>query len=80
MGELASVENIEESIKRLQRFADIPETGIMDKKTVELIQTPRCGMADFGPSDNARRKRRFTLQGSTWKKNVSEKDIPNCQN
>lgn len=68
LGRIASMDDIEGSIKKLQRFANIPETGVIDKTTVEQMQKPRCGMADFGPSDMARRKRRFTLQGSTWKK------------
>jgi len=68
IGALASEDNLMDSIKRLQRFAEIPETGVMDEQTKKLINTPRCGLPDFGPSDNAKRKRRFTLQGSTWKK------------
>jgi len=69
LGHLASMDDVERSIKKLQRFANIPETGVIDAATLKQMQTPRCGMADFGPSDNARRKRRFALQGSTWKKN-----------
>ena len=68
VGRIASEDDLSMSLKRLQRFANIPETGVMDAQTRELINTPRCGLPDFGPSDNARRKRRFTLQGSTWKK------------
>ena len=67
IGKIANEDDLSMSIKRLQRFANIPETGVMDEQTTELVNTPRCGLPDFGPSDNARRKRRFTLQGSTWK-------------
>ena len=68
VGKIASEADLSTSIKKLQRFGNIPETGVMDEQTKELLQTPRCGLPDFGPSDNAKRKRRFTLQGSTWKK------------
>lgn len=48
-----------------------PETGKLDDPDLlALIDQPRCGMPDVGPSDNARRKRRYTLQGSRWHKKV----------
>ena len=68
VGRNAIEEDLSMSLKRLQRFANIPETGVMDEQTRKFMNTPRCGVPDFGPSDNARRKRRFVLQGSTWKK------------
>ena len=45
--------------------------GIVDEATQELMETPRCGMKDT--SNNfigAKRKRRYTLQGSKWQKKV----------
>ena len=50
------------------RFASLPETGVIDKATKILLQTDRCGVPDLGASF---RVKRWVLQGSTWKKNVS---------
>ena len=46
-------------------FAGLEPTGELDKETVELMETPRCGVKDnVGPSDDAkRRKKRYALQG-----------------
>ena len=46
-------------------------TGELDDETVELMNTPRCGVKDnVGPSDNAKRKKRYALQGSRWTKDT----------
>lgn len=58
----------------LQRYANLPETGRMDAATIALMGKSRCGVADYGNynSDNTRRKKRYTLQGTYWKKRVSQ--------
>ena len=49
----------------------ITASGILDEPTKALLKTPRCGMRDVNKNlVNAKRKRRFTLQGSTWRKEV----------
>lgn len=66
------MEEFKAAVRKMQRYAGYDETGdISDPKTLALVKRKRCGVADFGPSDNARRKRRYALQGSSWKKNVS---------
>lgn len=70
-GEIRSHDELVEAVKKLQRMGGIPETGKLDDpELLKLLEKPRCGMPDFGPSDNAKRKRRYTLQGSYWKKRV----------
>lgn len=54
------------SIRKLQRFGNIPVTGRIDAATIKLINTDRCGVKD-PPPDAAGR---FTLQGSRWKRTV----------
>ena len=67
-----TVDEIKAAVKKLQRMAGYEETGdISDPRTLSVVKRKRCGMADFGPSDNARRKRRYALQGTSWKKTVS---------
>lgn len=61
------------AVRRMQRFAGYNETGdFSDPKTLALVKAKRCGVSDLGPSDNARRKRRYALQGTRWRKNVSQ--------
>jgi hypothetical protein len=65
-----------------QRFMGIEETGTLDKKTMDMMNEPRCGVADnlslrtnrhYNMNSN-RRHRRYTLQGSVWpKKNLTWK-------
>jgi len=58
------------AVKRLQRFGNIPVTGRIDSKTLELISKSRCGVKD--PSLPSSRRRRsvgeFNLQGTKWEK------------
>ena len=57
------------AIRGFQEFAGLNVTGTLDAKTVELMNTPRCGIRDnVGPSSNARRKKRYAHQGSRWNK------------
>jgi len=55
------------SIRRLQRFGNVPVTGKIDAATIKLINTDRCGLKDSGNSVIGR----FNLQGTIWKKRVS---------
>ncbi|XP_078350865.1 macrophage metalloelastase-like isoform X2 [Oculina patagonica] len=57
-------EEFRTSIRKLQRFGNIPVTGRIDAATIKLINTDRCGVKD--PSTSAAGK--FTLQGTTWKR------------
>lgn len=47
--------------------------GIIDEKTREMMEAPRCGVPDIvdgetaPPSGQTHRKKRFVLQGSKWK-------------
>ena len=43
---LLTEDGVSKALKRLQKFGGINETGILDGETIELIQTPRCGMKD----------------------------------
>ncbi|CAG2122100.1 unnamed protein product, partial [Medioppia subpectinata] len=62
-----------------QRFMGIEETGSLDTKTMDMMNEPRCGVADNISSRTKRnykmhskhskyskRYRRYALQGSVW--------------
>lgn len=47
-------------------------TGVVDDKTMEMMEKPRCGMPDFGRTDKTKkRKKRYAVQGTVWQKKVS---------
>ncbi|KAB0795894.1 hypothetical protein PPYR_09955 [Photinus pyralis] len=39
--------SLTDAIKKLQRMGKVPETGVIDEATIELIKKPRCGVADY---------------------------------
>ena len=69
-GQLREEGDLVQGIEVFQRFSGLKMTGKINNDTLKAMKTPRCGMADFGPSDNMRRRKRFALYGSHWKKNV----------
>ena len=80
IGNALSMEELQAAIKKLQRIAGLKETGdISDRKTLAMVKKPRCGVQDFGPSDIARRKKRYALEGSYWRKTVSKPCACCCQ-
>lgn len=69
-GRLRTKEELVSGIKLLQRYGGLKETGEFDNATLKLMAKDRCGVTDFSKSDSARRKRRYTLQGSKWRRKV----------
>ncbi len=66
--QLLSSKGLREAIKHFQAFAGLDQTGDLDPETVELMNTPRCGVPDIvGAGSDARRKKRYALQGSRWR-------------
>ena len=50
----------------LQKNGNIPITGLIDEKTVDLMKKPRCGVGDGAL--NVRRHKRYALMTSKWQK------------
>ena len=71
LGEFRTKDDLITGIKKLQGFGGLKVTGIINEETVKLIKTPRCSMPDFGPSDKMKRRKRYALHDSVWKKHVS---------
>lgn len=71
VGTLVSADDIKFAVKNLQHMAGLKETGSLeDPETVALVDGKRCAMPDFGPADNAKRKRRYATHGTVWHKKV----------
>lgn len=59
------------AVKNLQHMRGLAETGsLQDSDTAALVDVKRCAVPDFGPSDTARRKRRYAVHGTVWNKKV----------
>eukprot|EP00795_Rhopilema_esculentum_P009292 gene9292-16988_t len=67
-GKLLSQEEVVKAVEKMQEFAGLPPTGVVDSETAKLLNTSRCGMPDIGRADSARRKRRYNIQGTKWNK------------
>ncbi|XP_033645937.1 matrix metalloproteinase-9-like [Asterias rubens] len=59
-----SIADVSAAIRRMQAFASLPETGVVDSATLEVMNMPRCGVPDFEPDEDGQFKRYTT--GSKW--------------
>ena len=70
----ASLLDLPSELKKLQERAGINQTGVLDEATKRLILIPRCGVLESVDSPQeygqAKRQKRFTLQGTVWNKKV----------
>ncbi|XP_015414017.1 PREDICTED: matrix metalloproteinase-25 [Myotis davidii] len=68
--QLRSSEKLRDAIKVMQRFAGLPETGLLDPMTMATMHKPRCSLPDvLGVAELVRRRRRrYALSGTIWKK------------
>ncbi|KAI7688119.1 hypothetical protein SSS_04301 [Sarcoptes scabiei] len=55
-----------DAIRSMQKFANLPVTGVVDTQTLAMMRRPRCGLPDLPPSKN--RSKRFVVYGPRWEK------------
>ncbi|XP_017483196.1 PREDICTED: matrix metalloproteinase-14-like [Rhagoletis zephyria] len=66
---LISENTYSHALMDFQRFAGLNETGTLDEETVSMMGAPRCGNKDkIGHGEEARRRKRYALQGSKWRR------------
>ncbi|KAG7499469.1 matrix metalloproteinase-17-like [Solea senegalensis] len=72
-GQLQTKEALTKAIKAMQRFGGLKETGVLDKATLGLMQTPRCSLPDVSEAEVTvgRRKRSVSAQNKWNKRHLS---------
>lgn len=69
IGTMLSSDDVTFAVKSLQHVRGLKESGsLQDPDTAALVDAKRCAVPDFGPADNARRKRRYAIHGTVWNK------------
>ncbi|XP_078700340.1 matrix metalloproteinase-15-like [Branchiostoma floridae x Branchiostoma belcheri] len=79
-GRLSSIRqgSLTQAVRDFQRFAQLPETGVLDDRTVDMMRKPRCGVRDVTPAERLRRdtglqvtrSKRYAFAGDyRWNKN-----------
>ncbi|KAK6633344.1 hypothetical protein RUM44_003946 [Polyplax serrata] len=64
---LITQEAFSKAVSDFQKFMELNTTGTLDKETIQLMSTPRCGVKDVDYEYDSRTKR-FVMQGSKWHK------------
>jgi hypothetical protein len=63
---LYAEDSIAEGIKHIQKFGALDETGVLDKNTIKLMSSPRCGVKDV--MNGRERQKRFIIGSKNWGK------------
>ncbi|XP_073515491.1 72 kDa type IV collagenase [Phyllobates terribilis] len=58
---------LKDTLKKMQKFFRIPETGEMDQKTIETMKKPRCGNADVANYQFFPRKPKWEKNDVTYR-------------
>ncbi|XP_071789516.1 matrix metalloproteinase-19-like [Asterias amurensis] len=71
--DLLTITDVRSSIQRMQRFANLPQTGEVDAETLRVMKMPRCGVPDpNGRGTNGTvlggRLKRYAHTGGKWPK------------
>ncbi|KHN84731.1 Matrix metalloproteinase-25 [Toxocara canis] len=62
---------VEEAIRELQLYGQIPVTGKLDAETRELMSRKRCGLPDRQMKRHrGRHRKRYALMGTRWHKKI----------
>ncbi|XP_064105371.1 matrix metalloproteinase-20-like [Macrobrachium nipponense] len=65
-GALLSAESVHKSIMEFQAFAGLNQTGQLDDATIQMMNTPRCGVKDKVGYGSEARKKRYALEEYRW--------------
>ncbi|CAM2114906.1 matrix metalloproteinase-25 isoform X2 [Caretta caretta] len=64
---LQTEEGLQDAVRMMQKFAGLQATGILDDRTLAMMDQPRCSLPDIiGTSELMRRRKRYAHSGSVW--------------
>ena len=63
MSDHPTEEQFHDKVAQFQRFQGLPVTGDMDEQSCAAMAQPRCGVPDVTSEDDARRKKRYAING-----------------
>lgn len=55
-------QDMKKALRKMQRYAQLPVTGVLDDATIAQMNKPRCGDKDFYPAGTTRVKRYILLR------------------
>ncbi|XP_041077695.1 72 kDa type IV collagenase-like [Polyodon spathula] len=58
---------LKDTLKTMQKFFSLPETGEIDQKTVEVMKKPRCGVPDLANYNFFARRPKWEKTGITYR-------------
>uniref|UniRef100_A0A673HY71 72 kDa type IV collagenase n=1 Tax=Sinocyclocheilus rhinocerous TaxID=307959 RepID=A0A673HY71_9TELE len=58
---------LKDTLKKMQKFFALPETGDIDQKTVEIMKKPRCGVPDVANYNFFHRKPKWGQKNITYR-------------
>ncbi|XP_072944208.1 matrix metalloproteinase-25-like [Epargyreus clarus] len=64
-------QSVSESVKKMQQFAGLPQTGVLDPETRKLFKKRRCGVKDIESKTAKSRRRRYVIQQSWGRRSIS---------
>lgn len=73
---------LKDTLKKMQKFFALPETGEIDQETVDIMKKPRCGVPDVANYNFFHRKPKWGQRNVTYRCVVTPKlwhclsDIP----
>ena len=60
----------------MQNFAHLPETGVLDDPTLQVMQSPRCGVSDYESGNYGYAYRKWDHHDLTYKFENFTPDLP----
>lgn len=62
---------LKDTLKKMQKFFSLQETGEIDAQTVETMKKPRCGVPDVANYNFFHRKPKWQKKDITYRSNTS---------
>lgn len=63
---------LKDTLKKMQKFFSLQETGEIDAQTVETMKKPRCGVPDVANYNFFHRKPKWQKKDITYRSNTSK--------